>query len=146
MSSRVRAVVDASTIAKWVLDDEDLRDGALALLDDSVRHGRLELTAPSLAWYELIALLMRAERRQRASPSQINLALAYLLELDITLHEADPVPALAAARMLGISGYDAAYVALAADLGIDLWTADRRLVDASAGLGFVRWIGEYVPA
>lgn len=146
MTSPVRAVVDASTIAKWVLDDEDLREGALALLDDFLRYGRLELAAPALAWYELTALLRRAERRQRASTSQVNLALAYLLELGMTVHEPQPVPALATARMLGISGYDAAYVALAADLGLDLWTADRRLVAASVGLGFVRWIGDYSSA
>lgn len=48
--------------------------------------------------------------------------------------------------MLGISAYDAAYVALAADLGLDLWTTDRGLLNASAGLGFVRWIGDYRPA
>lgn len=146
MTQPVRAVVDASTIAKWVLDDEDQRKGALALLDDSLRAARLELVAPALAWYELTALLTRAERQRRATPDQVNAAIAYLIELGITMHDADPVPALAAARMLGISGYDAAYVALAADLGVDLWTADRRLVNASAGLGFVRWIGDYVPA
>ena len=144
MNAPVRAVVDASTIAKWVLEDEDARDGALAMLDDCLRYGRLELDAPSLAWYEVTAVLVRAERRRRATAAQVNLAIAYLTELAITVHVPQPVPALATARALGISAYDAAYVALAADLGLDLWTADRRLVNASVGLGFVRWIGDYL--
>lgn len=146
MTFPVRAVVDASTIAKWVLADEDERAGALALLDDWQRGRRLSLEAPVLAWFELTALLRRAERRRRATAEQVNRALAYLIELGITVHDRDPVPTLATARVLGISGYDAAYVALAADLGLDLWTADRGLLHASAGLGFVRWIGDYRPA
>jgi predicted nucleic acid-binding protein len=39
--------------------------------------------------------------------------------------------------------YDAQYLALADLLGCELWTADRRLVNAVAGeLPWVRWIGE----
>jgi predicted nucleic acid-binding protein len=39
--------------------------------------------------------------------------------------------------------YDAQYLALADLLGCELWTADRRLVNAVGGkLPWVRWIGE----
>lgn len=76
-------------------------------------------------------------------------ALSLLLETGIELHPPDPPAALRLARELGISGYAAAYVALAAELGVDCWSADERLVRAaSLRAPFVRSIAAYaaVPA
>ena len=53
--------------------------------------------------------------------------------------------ALGWADRLGYSkAYDAHYLALAEQEGIELWTADRRLANGAqqAGAHWVRWIGE----
>lgn len=43
--------------------------------------------------------------------------------------------------------YDGLYVALAARVGGELWTADRRLLQALGGqLPYVRWLGDYPAA
>jgi predicted nucleic acid-binding protein len=48
------------------------------------------------------------------------------------------------AERFTISVYDAAYVGLAEARRAELWTADRKLMNATAqGAPFVRWIGEY---
>jgi len=50
----------------------------------------------------------------------------------------------AAETSFEISGYDAAYVALAKTLEADLWTGDRRLFEKVRGRSeLVRWIGDY---
>jgi predicted nucleic acid-binding protein len=40
--------------------------------------------------------------------------------------------------------YDAHYLALAEELGVDFWTADRKLADAAgrSGAEWIHWIGE----
>jgi predicted nucleic acid-binding protein len=49
------------------------------------------------------------------------------------------------AERLGQSrAYDSQYVALAEQMGANLWTGDRRLANSSASLGldWVHWVGE----
>ena len=136
-----RAVVDASVVLKWQLDDEEQVEQALALRDRYLIEGTLALDAPLLLSYELTNAVRTAERRLRLAPDVASEALANLLAAAPELHPPDPRAALVLARELGISGYDAAYVALAELLGVELWTADRKLQRA-AGRDDVRWIGD----
>jgi predicted nucleic acid-binding protein len=47
---------------------------------------------------------------------------------------------------LAISGYDAAYIALAEALETELWTGDRKLFEKVRDrTESVRWIGDYAP-
>ena len=139
-----RCVVDASVVLKWQLDDEDDVEQALALRDASLVDGAVELHAPALLAYELTNAIHAAARRLRLADELAEEALANLLVAGIELHPPDPPATLARARELGISGYDAAYVALADRLGVELWSADLRLVEAAArGAGCVRAIGGY---
>lgn len=136
-----RAVVDASVVLKWQLDDEEHVEQALALRDRYLIEGTLALDAPLLLSYELTNAVRTAERRLRLAPDVASEALANLLAATPELHPPDARAALALARELGISGYDAAYVALAELLGVELWTADRKLQRA-ASRDDVRWIGD----
>ena len=134
---------------KWQLDDEGDVAQALALRRDALVARTVELHAPVLLAYELTNAIRTTERRMRLDAATAEDALALLLEAGIELHQPDPQAALRLARELGISGYDAAYVALAAELGADCWSADERLVRAASGRApFVRSIAEYdaVPA
>ncbi|MBI3929615.1 MAG: type II toxin-antitoxin system VapC family toxin [Armatimonadetes bacterium] len=52
-----------------------------------------------------------------------------------------------AARLGQRVAYDAAYMALADELGVEFWTADRRLAQNARNIGvsWVRWLGEDEP-
>lgn len=140
-------VVDASVVLKWQLDDEGDTAQALALRDAFLVDGAAELHAPSLLAYELANAIHAATRRARVPPDLAGEALANLLDAGIELHPPSPIAALRRARELGISGYDAAYVALADELGVECWSADMQLVHAAAARApHVRAIGEYAAA
>ena len=139
-------VVDASVSLKWVLDDEAEIASSVALRDDAT-HGRILMLAPSLWIYEITNALVVAYLRDRIDRSQSSLALALLQDLGVRLADPEPEDCLDIATRFEISGYDAAYVALAEALEADLWTGDRRLCEKVHGeTKFVRWIGDYETA
>ncbi len=138
-----RLVVDACVVIKWQLDDEEHVEQALALRDDFLLEGAITLEAPDLLHYELTHAIHKAARRARLPEELAGEALANLVACDIKLHPPQPGRTLELARRFNLSGYDAAYLALADRLGIEFWTADRKLHQASAELPAVRWIGDY---
>ena len=107
-----------------------------------------ELLAPVLLEYEIAAILRKAVVAQWMTTDLAVEAMLKVLDLNIrcltptaALHER----ALRWAERLGHSkAYDAQFVALAEQEGIELWTADRRLAHDAQRLGahWVRWIGE----
>lgn len=144
MSAVRSVVVDASVALKWVFDDEDAVNQAVALRDDAI-DGRFGLVAPSLWLYEVANGLVSAERRGRLNTQHGRRSLTYLLALGIELVDPDPAAAYDRAVAHGLSAYDAAYVALAVTLETSLWSGDRGLCTAvSDPQGLVRWIGDYV--
>ncbi len=137
-------MVDASVVLKWQLDDEHDVDNALALRDDFLIAEQLELDAPVLLAYELTNAIRSAAVRARLAPEVTEEALGNLLACGIGLHAPVPERILALALRFNISGYDAAYVAVAEDLGAELWTADKPLYEATRGdLRWVKWLGNY---
>jgi predicted nucleic acid-binding protein len=136
-------IVDASVILKWQFTDEEELPQALALRDDFALHGNVLLAAPVLLAYEVTNAIHSAARRMHLSQRVADSALANLLAYEVSLHAPDPVRALAVARRLGVSAYDAAYVALAEVLNTQLWTADGRMYRATSGSRIVRWIADY---
>ncbi|MYB42541.1 MAG: type II toxin-antitoxin system VapC family toxin [Chloroflexi bacterium] len=139
-----RCVVDASVVLKWQFGDEDDVAQALALRDAFLVDHAVELHAPVLLAYELTSAMRTAERRARVPAEMASEALDNMIGAGIALHEPAPSETLRLARRLGVSGYDAAYVALAAELGVECWSADERLVRAaSPHVSFVRAISEY---
>ena len=121
-------VIDASVAAVWGLDDED-DASAMALLD---RLAAEPAVAPSLFWFEVRSLLLRAERRARAGPANTGRFMALLETLPIRLA---PLPASGAlldtARRHRLTGYDAAYLELAGREGLALATLDQVLARAA---------------
>lgn len=138
------AVVDASVALKWQLDDEEHVEQALALRDDFVKGGKLQLRAPSLWVYELVNGLAVAARQGRIRQADAVDGLRDILALGVEEKRPNPVRIYALAQEHGLSAYDAAYLALAESEGAELWTGDRQLHQATADkLTWVKWIGDY---
>ena len=140
-------MIDSSVVVKWVLDDEEHITQARALRDACLIEGSVEFHAPALLPYELTHAIRNAAVRNRLPAGLAEEALASLLEVPIELHATDTLTTLGIALRLAVSGYDARYVLLSADLGLECWTGDERLVRASARTApYVRSISEYPTA
>jgi predicted nucleic acid-binding protein len=136
-------VVDASVSLKWALDDEDCVEQAVALRDDAIRR-QIRLLAPSLWLYEVTNGLVSATRRRRISVEQGRSALELLMSLGVGFADPEATDCYRAAVDLGVASYDAAYLALADDLGTVLWTGDKKFWEAvRSKTENVRWIGDF---
>ena len=128
-------VVDTSVAIAWCIRDEVTRftQAVLQLLRST------EAVVPLLWRFETANALLVAERRQRLTAAQTMRALERLSDLAITVDEGSLAAAwaatLALARAQGLTVYDAAYLELAARLGLPLATQDTRLRAAAGRLG-----------
>jgi predicted nucleic acid-binding protein len=127
-------VLDASVGVKLVLA-ESHSDKALALVTACVQTAE-PIIAPPLLPFEVANVLRRRMVRQGLSLSDADQLMADFLTFPVTL--AAPAglyqAALAVADAHNLpAAYDAHYIALAQELGCDLWTDDQRLMNALAG-------------
>ena len=119
-------VVDASVAAKWILP-EPRSEQAEALYTASLQAGE-PVVAPTLLLYEVSNILRQRMIRFGLSLAAAEQLMAEFSTLAVTilapraLHQR--ALALAAAHNLSAT-YDAHYVALAEQLGCDLWTDDE---------------------
>jgi predicted nucleic acid-binding protein len=120
-------VIDASVGLKWIVEEED------SDLAGAAAQGR-SLYAPALFAYEAAnALQMRVRRGLLTVPAARD-AFADLARSPLILvpaSYASVVPAMTIAGELSHTVYDSAYLALAAELGCPMLTADRRLHEAA---------------
>lgn len=143
-AAKRRLVVDACVVLKWQLDDEAHVANAIALRDDYLITQEIAVSAPHLLMYELANAIYNAARRARLAARLAREALQNLLDCEIDLQAPPPQRVLDLALELRLTAYDTAYLALAEDLGVELWTADRPLYEAaSRRFPWVRWIGDY---
>jgi predicted nucleic acid-binding protein len=139
-----RAVVDASVVLKWQLEDEEGLLQALALRDDFLLHRRIDLAAPSLLVYELTNGILTAARRGRIPRELAREGLSNLLATGIRLLPVDSLQVFALSLRWRVSAYDGAYLTLAEQLDSEVWTGDRAFYTACRKKGsLVRWIGDY---
>jgi predicted nucleic acid-binding protein len=135
--------VDANMVIRLVADPRDQDVNRLWAQWDS--DGK-QIAAPALLHYEVTNALYRYQRHGLLSGSSVRLALQAAFSLPINLH-AEPGlhwQALEWADRLSLPAvYDAHYVAVAANLGAELWTTDKRLVQAAQPTSpWVRLLGE----
>ncbi len=141
-SAGASVVVDASVAVKWVVAENDA-EAALRLLESN-----LSLFAPAHWPAEAANALWAACRRGELSEQQAHERVIALAEAPVATA---PLAPLAAAAMtialrLGVSVYDALYLALAEQQDAALVTADRRLFEAARRdkqlRGRMRWIAD----
>jgi predicted nucleic acid-binding protein len=117
-------VVDASVLATALADDSGDGDRARARL-----HGE-QLAAPELLDLEVVSVLRGQMRAGRLDARRAELALTDLDALHVQRASHRPLMSRCWQLRDNLTIYDAAYVALAEALGVDLLTADRRLARA----------------
>lgn len=127
-------VIDSSVMASWHFEDErnSWSEAVLDLLQDRKDQARV----PGIWWFELHHILLRGERRGRATLQQSADFQDFISDLPIVVvlnPSADAIMALA--RRHHLSFYDAAYLELAQREGIGLATLDHALVRAAAAEG-----------
>ncbi len=138
-------VVDASLVLKLFLNEPDSPQvrAQWRIWD---RSGEL-MTAPALFRPEAFSVLRRSVHRGILSENEGNGAFAAVQKLEIEIRE--PVSLYREAwelarRFNRPTVYDCCYLALAAIAGCDLWTSDRRLVNAVGAM--LPWVRTPVPA
>jgi predicted nucleic acid-binding protein len=139
-------VVDASVAVKWILpvENEALVLEAVRLLDLHTL-GKTELIIPDLFWVECGNVLWKAVLRGRCSKLVAESGLATLKAYNlITIATVGLIErAFAIATAFNRSVYDSLYVALAVEQGLELITADEKLVNALAPRFPVKWLGAF---
>lgn len=133
-----RIVLDSSVLIKWIKQrDEELVAQARNLLRE-VERLDLGVNVPALLLYEIGNILLL---KSRLSPRGLDEALDHLEALPLVV--APPAAPLLrrAARLgrdMGLTFYDASFLALAVELGCPFITADGRLFERTKALPQVR--------
>jgi len=127
-------VIDASMAAAWSLEDE--KNKAVERIFDEVQKRLLNRFVPTIFWHEIRNIFLKNERRGKITASESISFLEDLRDLDPILRETgDDAQVMTLARKYRLSAYDAAYLALALELGAILATNDRRLARAAHTAG-----------
>ena len=139
-------VVDASVVVKWLVSEDYSRE-ASKLRDDHL-EGRVEANAPDLLLLETASAFRKYAARGLISEGDALEALSLIGETELRLHSIDRQLALEALRLsleLGVTVYDAAYIALALKLKAPMYTADEALLANKqvTSLGLVTHVKDY---
>lgn len=126
-------VLDASAALEAAFDDESGAVGALVM----DRLARDEAYVPPIWFGEVVHGVLQGVRRGRVPLAGAHRMLAGLAECPISLvpDHAESRAVLDAAHRTGLSAYDASYLLLAVDTGLELATCDRRLRAAAEQAG-----------
>jgi predicted nucleic acid-binding protein len=121
-------VIDASAILSWLLAERQSQE-LEAAIDHIAEHGA---SAPGNFQPEVVHGLLQARRRLGIDRGHASAALTELAALPIGVELPDPHDVMAIAEEHRLTGYDAAYLALAIERQIPLATADAALRKAAA--------------
>lgn len=118
------AVLDASVVLKWFVATEERGRAEAGALRDEYRAGRLTVIVPSLLFLELLNVAGRRWGWDEAALLDLGAGLQ-----DLLFETAEPelIP-VAAWVSRGLTAYDAAYVAVAEERGIQLISDDEAVL------------------
>lgn len=113
------------------------------------REGAVQINAPYLLHYEIVAALRKNAYRRLLTDPEAADARDRLFNIPIRLFFDTNLLRRAyelAEQLNRPTAYDAQYLAVAERLGCDFWTTDEKLFNASAEqLGYVKWLGHFTP-
>lgn len=137
----MNVVVDANLVAAVVMPLPYTALARQLVLDWA--ETKVDVLAPALLEYEVLSIIRQSLFLKRASTMYAQKVVQRFLNLDIEIRPATPelhIRALVWAERLGQKrAYDAHYLALAEQLGTELWTADKRLANGAAQAG-IDWV------
>jgi predicted nucleic acid-binding protein len=123
-------IVDASAVAA-IIFDEVTRDATLARLRSA------SLYAPALLKFEVASVVLKKIRARPAEREALIAAHDKLHRLAISYAEVDLACAIGLAERNALTLYDATYLWLAQEFGLELVTLDKRLANAASRQGRV---------
>ena len=130
MNTFLTYCVDANLVIRLVANPKDVTIQSLWKEWDATQ---VHLVAPTLLFYEVTNALYQYQKASIMSAIAAQKSLRAALALSIHLYS-EPLlhkQALDFATRFSLKAtYDSHYLALAEHLGVDFWTADRRLVRA----------------
>lgn len=116
-------VVDCSVLVA-VLFEEETYEQAVDLISGK------NLFAPALLAHEVVNVALK-KRRLGFAVDDITQAFSDYANYEIELHQTESLAQYQLAQRYNLSGYDAAYLWLAAELKAPLATFDKKLADAA---------------
>lgn len=129
-------VLDGSVTLSWFFEDES--NAYADSVQEAFAAGR-SAVAPSLWPFEVVNTLLVGERRKRTTADKVAQFITLLGTLTIRIDPLSVVrvwtDTLDLARRHGLTGYDAAYLELAARLAVPLATLDKQLLTAAPAAG-----------
>lgn len=123
-------VLDASVVLKWFHSEGEKNIEAARRLRKRFEAGELRVLAPPLLWLEVLNV---AARRWHWTEDRLARLANSLPELGFELLEPE-LSGVARWAADGLTAYDAAYVAVAEDVGVELITDDAEIVEVAPGL------------
>ena len=122
-------MLDTSVLLRFLAHHPDAEQPAADDLLGSWLRGEVVLVLLDLSVYECVNVLVR---RMRMEADEVAAVVRRLFDLGFSMRHIGEALAVGTARLAAttaLSGYDAAFVALADDLEAPLITADRRLAE-----------------
>ncbi len=116
-------VIDASVAIKWFIEEEG-REKALVIFEDFLNHPT-QFAVPELFYFELTHVLYEICGELTSEQKEI---FSFLLNAGIRRYplNAELVESVVSFQKIGLSGYDAAYIALAKALSGKWLTFDGK--------------------
>jgi len=123
-------VLDASVVLKWFHSEGEEHLDAALQLRGHFEAGELRVLVPSLLWLEVLNV---AARRWGWTKVQLKQLAAALPQLGFELIEPE-LAGVAHWAACGLTAYDAAYLVVAEQAGVQLITDDGQIVDSASDL------------
>ena len=123
---RKEVVVDTSVVVKWFVEEEYSREARL--LRNAYADNLINIAAPSLLPYETLNALKYSGAFGEEELKDIARVLEDFQFTLFNLQSELATKSIELAMRKGVTIYDASYVALAQILGVELYTADEKLI------------------